>query len=161
MKSIRQHILEKLKVSTRKDIPSLDVFIEAFGNYIDMTEQPLNFGVLESCKNYIAAEPKTFINVLPSYEFTHDEEFLTLPGNKYFVIPKGTIYICAIDMFKDSTQNLDDYYFTLYYLSKLGLTSANFKQRHNFDIFKDDLVEIIGEDKYLEIYNYVKQYEKN
>lgn len=158
MKSIRQHILEKLKVSTRKVIPSIDAFVEAFGKYIDKTERDFSFRALESCKNCDAMEPKTFINVLPSYKFTHDEEFLTLPGNKYFVIPKSTIYISSIDMFKDSTQNLDDYYFTLYFLPKGGITNANFKQRRNFDIFKDDLVDIIGEDKYLEIYDYMKNY---
>ena len=159
MKRISEFINEKLKVSSRKVIPSIDTFIEAFGKYIDETERPFTFSDLESCKNYDDTEPKTFINVLPPYEFTHDEEFLNLSGNKYFVIPKGTIYICAIDMFKDL--NLDDYCFTLYYLPKNGLTAANFKQRRNFDIFKDDLVEIIGEDKYLEIYNYIKLYEKN
>lgn len=161
MKSIRQHILEKLKVSTHEVIPSIDTFIEAFGKYIDKTERGFGFSMLKSCKNYNATEPKTFINVLPAYEFTGNEEFLTLPGNKYFVIPKSTIYISSIDMFKDNTQNLDDYYFTLYYLPKDGLTPANFQQRRNFDIFKDDLVDIIGEDKYLEIFDYLKHYEKN
>lgn len=161
MKGLTQHILEKLKVSSRKAIPSIDAFIEVFGKYINKTEQPFDFSVLESCKGYHATESETFVNILPSYEFTNNEEFLTLPGNKYFVIPKGTIYISSIDMFKDSTQNLDDYYFTLYYLPKAGITSTNFKQRRNFDIFKDDLVEIIGEDKYLEIYDYLEHYEKN
>lgn len=61
-------------------------------------------------------------------------------------------------MFKDSTQHLDDYYFTVYYLPKDGLNMSNFTRRRNFDIFKDDLVEIIGENKYLEIYDYVKNY---
>lgn len=161
MKGLTQHILEKLKVSIRKDIPSLDAFIKAFGKYIDRTERPFTFSDLESCKNYDDTEPKTFINVLPSYKFTGNEEFLTLPGNKYFVIPKDTIYISSIDMFRDSTQNSDGYYFTLYYLPKSGITKTNFKQRRNFDIFKDDLVDIIGEDIYLEIYNYLEQYEKN
>lgn len=158
MKSIRQHILEKLKVSAGKDIPSIDEFIEEFGKYTDRTERQLDFNVLESCKNYICGEPKTFINVLPSYEFSGNEEFLNLPGNKHFVIPKGTVYIYAIDMFKDSTQHLDDYYFIVYYLPKDGLNMSNFTRRRNFDIFKDDLVEIIGENKYLEIYAYVKNY---
>ena len=57
--------------------------------------------------------------------------------------------------------NLDDYCFTLYYLPKDGLTRANFKQNRNFDIFKDDLIEIIGKDKYLELYDYLEHYEKN
>ena len=161
MKRISEFIIEKLKVSAGKDIPSIDTFIEAFGKYIDRTERQLDFKVLESCKNYICGEPKTFINVLPSYEFIGNEEFLNLPDNKHFVIPKGAVYIYAIDMFKGSTQHLDDYYFTVYYLPKDGLNMSNFTRRRNFDIFKDDLVEIIGEDKYLEIYNYIKLYEKN
>jgi len=161
MKSIRQHILEKLKVSSKHNLPSIDAFIETFGKYINRTERDFNFRVLESCKNYDSTDPKTFINVLPSYEFTGNEEFLNLPTNKYIVIPKGTVYICSIDMFKNSTQNSDDYCFTLYYLPKVGLTAANFKQPRNFDIFKDDLVEIIGENTYLELYDYLERYEKN
>ena len=156
MKGISEFIIEKLKVST---IPSIDAFVEAFGKYINKTERGFGFSMLKSCKNYNATEPKTFINILPSYEFSGNEEFLNLPGNRYFVIPKGTIYICAIDMFKDL--NLDDYCFTLYYLPKDGLTRANFKQNRNFDIFKDDLIEIIGKDKYLELYDYLEHYEKN
>lgn len=161
MRRINEFINEKLRVSSSKVMPYIDAFIEAFGKYINKTERGFGFSMLESCKGYNATEPETFIDVLPSYEFTGNEEFLTLPGNRYFVVPKGTIYISAIDMFKDSTQNLDDYYFTLYYLPKVGLTPANFQQRHNFDIFKDDLIEIIGEDKYLEIYEYLEHYEKN
>ena len=38
------------------------------------------------------------------------------------------------------------------YLSEDGLTTANFKQRRSFNIFKDDLIEIIGKDIYLELY---------
>ena len=30
MKELKQHILEKLKVSRHKDIPSIDAFIEEF-----------------------------------------------------------------------------------------------------------------------------------
>lgn len=154
MKRISEFINEKLKVSSHNIIPSIDAFIKEFGKYINKTERAFSFKNLESCKDYNSNEPETFINILPSYEFTYDEEFLTLPGNRYFVIPKGTIYIYSIDMFKDL--NLDDYCFTLYYLDKDGLNSNNFQQRRNFDIFKDDLIEIIGKDKYLEIYNYTK-----
>jgi hypothetical protein len=161
MKRISEFINEKLKVSSHNIIPSIDAFIKEFGKYINKTERAFSFKNLESCKDYNSNEPETFINILPSYEFTHDEEFLTLPGNRYFVIPKGTVYIYSIDMFKDNTQNLADYYFTLYYLDKDGLNSNNFQQRRNFDIFKDDLIEIIGEDKYLELYDYLERYEKN
>lgn len=156
MKDLKQCILEKLKVSSHKDIPSMDAFIEVFGKYIDRSERSFSFRLLESCKDYHAADPKSFINVLPSYKFTHNEDFLNLPGNSNFVIPKDTIYIRAIDMFKDNVQNIDDYYFLLYYLHKDGLTSENLKRRRYFHIFKDDLVDIIGEDKYLEIYEYLK-----
>ena len=156
MKELKQHILEKLKVFRHKDIPSIDAFIEEFGKYIDRSERAFSFRLLESCKDYHAADPKTFINVLPAYDFTGNEDFLNLPGNSDFVIPKGTIYIKAIDMFKDNIQNIDDYYFSLYYLHKDGLTSENLRRRRYFHIFKDDVVDIIGEDIYLEIYQYLK-----
>ena len=155
MKKISEFIIEKLKISSHKDIPSIDAFIEEFGNYINKIEHPVSLNVLESCKYCEAGEPKTFINVLPSYEFNGNEEFLNLPGNKNFVIPEGTIYICAIDMFHGGTGYVDDYYFILYYLPKDGLNRANFKQRRNFNIFKDDLIEIIGKDIYLELYKWL------
>ena len=153
MKAITSFINEKLKVSSHKDIPSIDVFIEEFGKYINKTERGFSFKDLESCKDYNATEPKTFINVLPSYEFNGNEEFLNLPGNRRdFVIPTGTVYIRGIDMFHGGTGYVDDYYFILEYLPEDGLTTANFKQRRSFNIFKDDLIEIIGKDIYLELY---------
>ena len=156
MKDLKHHILEKLKVSSRKYIPSIDSFIKEFEKYMDRSERAFSFRLLESCKDYHAADPKTFINVLPAYDFTGNEYFLNLPGNSDFVIPKDTIYINGINMFKDNIQNIDDYYFSLYYLHKDGLTSENLKRRRYFHIFKDDFVDIIGEDKYLEIYEYLK-----
>lgn len=59
-------------------------------------------------------------------------------------------------MFKDNIQNTDDYYFVLYYLQQDGLTWKNAKRRKYFHIYKEDLIDIIGEDKYLEIYEYLK-----
>ena len=156
MKELKQHILEKLKVSSRKYIPSIDSFIKEFEKYMDRSERAFSFRLLESCKDYHAADPKTFINVLPAYDFTGNEDFLNLPGNSDFVIPKDTIYINGIGMFKDNIQNIDDYYFSLYYLHKDGLTSENLKRRRYFHIRKEDLLDIIGEDKYLEIYEYLK-----
>ena len=38
MKRISEFIIEKLKISSHKDIPSIDVFIEEFGKYINKTE---------------------------------------------------------------------------------------------------------------------------
>lgn len=156
MKGLSQHILEKLKVSSHKYIPSIDVFIKEFGEYVDKTEQVFDFRVLESCKDYDETDPRTFINVLPSYEFTRDEEFLNLPSNRNFNIPNGPVYIYAIDMFKYKTQNLNDYCFILHYLPGTGLTRKNYEQRMNFYIFKEDLIDIIGEGKYIEIYEYLK-----
>ena len=155
MKGLSQHILEKLKVSSHKYIPSIDVFIKEFGEYVDKTEQVFDLRVLKSCKDYHAADPKTFINVLPSYKFTHNEEFLNLLSNRGFDIPKDTIYINGIDMFKVGTENLDDYRFTIHYLPEIGLIPSNLRQHRYFYIRKEDLIDIIGEDKYLEIYNYL------
>ena len=156
MKGLSQHILEKFKVSSRNYIPSIDTFVKEFEKYMDRSERAFSFRYLESCKDYHAVDPKTFIDVLPSYKFTRNEEFLTLPGNSDFVIPNDTIYIRAIDMFKDNIQNTDDYYFVLYYLHQDGLTWKNAKRRKYFHIYKEDLIDIIGEDKYLEIYEYLK-----
>ena len=156
MKGLSQHILEKLKVSNRKYIPSIDKFIKEFEKYLDRSEQTFSFRYLESCKNYNAAYPKTFINVLPSYKFTCNEEFLDLPSNRGFGIPKDNIYINGIDMFKVGTENLDDYRFTIHYLPEIGLNQSNLRQHRYFYIRKEDLIDIIGEDKYLEIYEYLK-----
>ena len=158
MKELKEHILEKLKVSMHKDIPSIDEFIEEFGKYIDISERVFSFRLLESCKDYHAADPKTFINVLPSYKFTHNEEFLDLPSNRGFGIPKDNIYINGIDMFKVGTENSDDYRFTIHYLPEIGLIPSNLRQHRYFYIHKEDLVDIIGEDIYLEIYEYLKKY---
>ena len=158
MKGLSQHILEKLKVSNRKYIiPSIDEFIKEFEKYLDRSEQTFfSFRYLEPYKNYNAAYPKTFINVLPSYKFTHNEEFLDLPSNRGFGIPKDNIYINGIDMFKAGTKNSDDYRFTIHYLPEIGLNQSNLRQHRYFYISKEDLINIIGEDKYLEIYEYLK-----
>lgn len=158
MKGLSQHILEKLKVSNRKYIiPSIDEFIKEFEKYLDRSEQTFfSFRYLEPYKNYNAAYPKTFINVLPSYKFTHNEEFLDLPSNRGFGIPKDNIYINGIDMFKAGTKNSDDYRFTIHYLPEIGLNQSNLRQHRYFYISKEDLIDIIGEDKYLEIYEYLK-----
>ena len=158
MKGLSQHILEKLKVSNRKYIiPSIDEFIKEFEKYLDRSEQTFfSFRYLEPYKNYNAAYPKTFINVLPSYKFTHNEEFLDLPSNRGFGIPKDNIYINGIDMFKAGTKNSDDYRFTIHYLPEIGLNQSNLRQHRYFYISKEDLIDSIGEDKYLEIYEYLK-----
>ena len=156
MKGLSQHILEKLKVSSRNYIPSIDSFIKEFEKYMDRSERAFSFRYLESCKDYHAADPKTFINVLPSYKFTHNEEFLNLLSNRGFDIPKDTIYINGIDMFKVGTENSDDYRFTIHYLPEIGLIPSNLRQHRYFYIRKEDLIDIIGEDKYLEIYEYLK-----
>ena len=109
MKGLSQHILEKLKVSSHNYMPSIDSFVKEFEKYMDRSERAFSFRYLESCKDYHATDPKTFINVLPSYKFTHNEEFLNLISNRGFDIPKDTIYINGIDMFKS-----DDYRFIIH-----------------------------------------------
>lgn len=157
MKRINEFIIEKLKVSSKHALPSIDDFVNMFLEYINQSEDTsILFKDLESCKDYNGAEPETFIDILPSYKFNGNEEFLNLRGNKYFVVPKDTIYIISIDLYKD--KNDQDYYFTLYFLPEDGIDKANFKLRHNFDICKEDLIDIIGEDIYLEIYDYMHNY---
>lgn len=157
MKALTQHILEKLKVSSKRDLPSINDFTNMFLEYINQSEDTeIRFRYLESCKDFNADEPETFVNVLPSYRFTGDEEFLQLYSNKKFVVPKSTIYIVGIDLYKDKFDQ--DYYFTVYFIPESGLSKATFKERHWFTIYKDDLIEIIGEDIYLETYDYMKNY---
>ena len=156
MKGLSQHILEKLKVSSRNYMHSIDTFIKEFEKYMDRSERAFSFRYLESCKDYHAADPKTFINVLPSYKFTGNEEFLNLISNRGFDIPKGTIYINGINMFKVGTEKSDDYRFIIHYLPEIGLNASNLRQKRYFYISKEDLIDIIGEDKYLEIYEYLK-----
>ena len=156
MKGLSQHILEKLKVSSRNYMHSIDTFIKEFEKYMDRSERAFSFRYLESCKDYHAADPKTFINVLPPYKFTGYEEFLNLPSNRGFDIPKGTIYINGINIFKVGTERSDDYRFTIHYLPEIGLNASNLRRKRYFYISKEDLIDIIGEDKYLEIYEYLK-----
>lgn len=151
MKTLKQHILEKLKVSSNNAIPSIDEFAKEFEKYMDSSERPIGFSQLESCKGYDIHKPETFINVLPPYNFTGDEDFLNLLSNRGFDIPKDTIYINGINMFKS-----DDYRFIIHYLPEIGLNASNLRQKRYFYISKEYLIDIIGEDKYLEIYEYLK-----
>ena len=156
MKELKQHILEKLKVSRNNAIPSIDEFIKEFEKYMGELERPFAFSQLESCEGYNIHDPETFINVLPSYKFTHNEEFLNLLSNRGFDIPKDTIYINGINMFKVGTERSDDYRFAIHYLPEIGLNPSNSWHKRYFYIRKEDLIDIIGEDKYLEIYEYLK-----
>ena len=156
MIGIKQHILEKLKVSSNNGIPSIDEFIKEFEKYMDRSERPLGFSQLESCEGYDIYDPETFIKVLPPYKFTGDEEFLNLLSNRGFDIPKDTIYINGINMFKVGTEKSDDYRFIIHYLPEIGVNASNLRHKRYFYISKEDLIDIIGEDKYLEIYEYLK-----
>lgn len=153
MKRISEFIIEKLKVSSKHNLPSINDFVNTFLEYINQSnDNEIRFRYLESCKDFNPDEPETFVNVLPAYRFKGNEEFLQLYGNKRFVVPKSTIYIVGIDLYKDKLDQ--DYYFTIYFLSENGMDNS----RHWFNIYKEDLIEIIGEDIYLEIYDYMKNY---
>ena len=156
MKGLKQHILEKLKVSSNNGIPSIDEFIKEFEKYMGELERPFAFSQLESCEGYNIYDAETFIKVLPPYKFTGYEEFLNLLSNRGFDIPKDTIYINGIDMFKVGTERSDDYRFAIHYLPEIGLNASNLRHKRYFYISKEDLIDIIGEDKYLEIYEYLK-----
>lgn len=157
MKRISEFIIEKLKVSNAHNLPSIDDFVNMFLEYINQSnDKEIRFRYLESCKDFKADDPETFVNVLPAYRFKGNEEFLHLRSNKRFAVPKGTIYTVCIELYKDKLDQ--NYYFTVFYLPESGMDKGTFSGRHWFDIYTDDLVEIIGEDKYLEIYDYMKNY---
>ena len=71
-------------------------------------------------------------------------------------ISEGTIYLVSIDMFLEK-----DYYFKFHYILPDGLAVMNFKHPYDFYVNKEDLLDVISEDMYLELYDYLKQYEKN
>ena len=159
MKGLTQHILEKLKVSSKRNLPSIDDFCDIFFQYIQSERKTsIKFLDLDVCKGFDLDNPETF-DILPSYEFTGHEKFLYMSNNRGIYIPKGTIYLTNIDMYLTSSK--DDYYFSFHYLLEGGLAIMDFKQPYNFRIRKEDLLDVISEDLYLELYDYLKQYEKD
>jgi hypothetical protein len=162
MKSFKQHILEKLKISSKGNLPSIDDFCNRFLQYIHLkAKTTIKFWELPECKRYDLHKPETF-DVLPSYEFTGHERFLNMSDNRYIHIPEGIIYLLGIDMFLEKDMFSEkDYYFRFHYILEGGLDVMDFQHPYDFYVNKEDLLDVISEDMYLEIYDYLEQYEKN
>ena len=157
MKGLTQHILEKLKITSTHNIPGVDEFINAFDKYIwknELTE--FKFTELDSIGKVKATDPNSIVK-LPEYKIIGTENFLDIKANKFFKYPQDTIYLYYIDLYLDGDKHL----FSIHYIPKEGLNSDNMKTRRYFDVYPEDLVDILGEDIYVETYNYLEQYEKN
>jgi hypothetical protein len=164
MKSFKQHILEKLKVSSKHNLPSIDSFCNRFLQYIHSeTNTTIRFLDLPICKGkgFDMHKPETY-DILPSYEFTGNESFLKMSDNRYIHIPEGIIYLICIDMFLEKDMFSEkDYYFSFHYILGDGYDTMDFSHPYDFCVNKEDLLDVISEDMYLEIYDYLEQYEKN
>lgn len=158
MKSFKQHILEKLKVSSKHNLPSIDDFCNRFLQYIHSEiKTDIPFLDLPICKGkgFDIHKPETY-DIFPSYEFTEHETFLNMRDNRGIHIPESIIYLISIDMFLEK-----DYYFSFHYILGDGYDTMDFSHPYNFCVSKEDLLDVISEDIYLELYNYLEQYEKN
>lgn len=153
MKSFKQHILEKLKVSSKRNLPSIEEFISAFKEYYYKTfEEKVNFQSLESIGKIDWENPKNYIHILPEYKIKGNEDFLKLPDNKSIKIPTDKVYIYLLKLCSDT-----DPYFMVRYAPSSGMNSENWSSlgTRNFYINPEDLIDIIGEDLYLEIYKWL------
>ena len=156
MKGLTQHILEKLKVSSKYNLPSINDFCNRFFQYIHSKRKTdINFLDLSLYKKFDIDKPETY-DILPSYEFTGHEKFLNMQNNKDIHIPEGIIYLISLGMFYDK-----DYYFRVDYILEGGLDAMDFQHPYYFYVSKEDLSDVIGEDAYLELYDYLEQYERN
>ena len=158
MKRISKFINEKLKITSTRNIPGVGKFIWAFKNYITASESfEFYFSMLDSIGKIQATDPNSIVK-LPEYKLIGDEPFFDLPANKFFKYPQDTIYLYFIELLIDDAQ----YLFRINYIPKEGLNRDNMmKDRRYFEVYPEDLVNIIGEDIYIETYNYFEQYEKN
>ena len=108
MKSFKQHIFEKLKISSKHNLPSIDDFCNRFLQYIHTkTKTDIPFLDLPICKGkgFDLDKSETY-DILPSYEFTGHESFLNMSDNRYIHIPEGIIYLISIDMFLTASKEV-------------------------------------------------------
>ena len=157
MKGLTQHILEKLKVSSKYIIPTAEQFINAFNKYVGIKEA-FEFWLpeLDSIGKVKATDPNSIVK-LPKYKILGTENFLDLTDNKFFKYPQDTVYLYYLDLYLDG----DQYLFSVHYIPKEGLNSDNVKTRRNFSVYPEDLINVLGEDIYIETYEYLEHYEKN
>lgn len=157
MKAITSFINEKLKLTSTHNIPNINEFINAFDKYIWKSESlEFHFSMLDSIGKIQATNPNSIVK-LPEYKIIGNESFLDLPDNKFFKYPQDTIYLYYIDLYLDGNKHL----FSIHYIPKEGLNYDNLKTRRHFDVYPEDLINILGEDIYIETYNYLEHYEKN
>lgn len=154
MKGLSQHILEKLKVSSKRNLPSIEEFVSAFKEYYYKTfEEKVNFQSLESIGKIDWENPKNYIHILPEYKIKGNEDFLKLPDNKSIKIPTDSVYIYVLIICNITTNP----HFMVRYATGAGMNSKNLSSlgTRNFYINPEDLIDIIGEDLYVEIYNWL------
>lgn len=153
MKGLTQHILEKLKVSSKRNLPSIEEFIDVFNKYYDKTfNEKVNFQSLESIGKIDWENPKTYIHILPEYKIKGNEDFLKLPYNKSIKMPTDSVYIYLLKIC-----GTNDPYFMVRYAPSSGMNIENLSSlgTRNFYINPEDVIDIIGEDLYLEIYKWL------
>lgn len=155
MKRINAFIIEKLKVSSKRNIPTTEQFITAYDKYVGVCETfTFWLSELDSIGKIKPTEPNS-IRKLPEYKIIGTENFLDLKDNKFFKYPKDTIYLYYFEL-----SYLDNYkyVFNIHYIPKEGLNNDNLRTRRYFSIYLEDLIDIIGEDIYIEIYDYMQNY---
>lgn len=153
MKGLSQHILEKLKVSSKRNLPSIEEFISVFKKYYNKTfEEKVNFQSLKSIGKIDWENPKNYIHLLPEYKIKGNEDFLKLPDNKFIKMPTDSVYIYVLMICFDT-----DPYFMVRYAPSCGINNENLSSfgSRNFYINPDDVIDVIGEDIYLEIYRWL------
>lgn len=153
MKALSQHILEKLKISSKLTLPSIEEFIAVFNKYYDKTfNEKVNFQDLESIGSIDWENPQNYIHILPEYKIKGDEDFLKLPYNKFIKMPTDSVYIYVLQICGNT-----DTYFMVRYAPSCGMNVKNLSSlgRRNFYINPEDVIDIIGEDLYLEIYEWL------
>lgn len=154
MKGLTQHILEKLKVSSKRNLPSIEEFVSVFNKYYDKTfEEKVNFQSLESIGKIDWENPKNYIHLLPEYKIKGNEDFLKLPYNKHIQMPTDSVYIYLLKL----CGTTNDPYFMVRYAPSGGMNSENLSSlgTRNFYINPEDVIDVIGEDIYLEIYKWL------
>lgn len=153
MKRINTYISEKLKVSSKRDLPSIEEFIVVFNKYYDKTfEEKVNFQSLESIGKIDWENPQNYIHILPEYKIKGNEDFLKLPYNKFIKMPTDSVYIYVLQICGNT-----DTYFMVRYAPSCGMNSKNLSSlgTRNIYINPEDVIDIIGEDLYLEIYKWL------
>lgn len=155
MRRINEFINEKLKISSTRNVPTIEQFINAFDKYFDITELfAFWLPELDSIGKVKASDPNSIVK-LPEYKIIGTENFLDLRDNKYFKYPEDIIYLYYIELIYLED---DKYLFTIHYIPKEGLNHDNIKTRRYFTVNPEDLVNILGEDIYIETYEYLENY---